>query len=94
MLDSTLGRCDACMRIDFKNAAQDRDLMCLKEQGRGSCIFTGNLLGDRSFFSVTATNEKKCSPFSDDPLEVNFILSKNKTFVNAIKLFLHLMTEP
>merc|ERR1712223_2327703 len=56
-------RCDACFRIDFKNAAQDRDLMCLKEQGRGTCIFTGNLLGDRSFFSVTATNARQFVPF-------------------------------
>ena len=69
--DSALGRCDACFRINFKNAAQDRDIMCLKEQGEGTCIFTGNLLGDRSFFAVTATNARQCRPFSNDPLEVS-----------------------
>merc|ERR1719350_2702220 len=34
-------RCDACLHINFKNAGRDRDIMCMKEQGEGSCIFTG-----------------------------------------------------
>jgi len=45
--------------------------MCLKEQKAGSCIFTGNLLSDSSFFAVTATNPGQCRPFSKDPLEVS-----------------------
>ena len=47
----------------------------MKEQGEGSCIFTGNLLGDSSFFAVTATNPGKCRPFSKDPLEVLLLMA-------------------
>ena len=72
---TNLGRCDACLHINFKNAGRDRDIMCMKEQGEGSCIFTGNLLGDSSFFAVTATNPGKCRPFSKDPLEVLLLMS-------------------
>ena len=72
---TALGRCDACLRINFKNAGRDRDIMCMKEKGEGSCIFTGNLLGDSSFFAVTATNPGKCRPFSKDPLEVLLLMA-------------------
>ena len=71
---TALGRCDSCLHVNFKNAGRDRDIMCMKEHGEGSCIFTGNLLGDSSFFAVTATNPGKCRPFSKDPLEVLLLM--------------------
>ena len=63
------------MKVDFKNPAGDSDIMCLKRQGKDtSCIFTGNLVKDSSYFAVTAPNPGKCRPFSDDPLEVSKVL--------------------
>lgn len=79
----TGGRCDACINVRFNNAANDRDVLCLKQQGN-ACIYTGNFLGDRSFAAVTGKTGV-CQPFSNDPLEVsekqtNFLLNKHDFF--------------
>merc|ERR1719215_23819 len=66
--------CAACFRVDFNNAARERDTMCLRSQG--NCIFTGNLIGDGSFAVATASDLRNCRPFSNDALE--FSLSSAK----------------
>ena len=71
---TALGRCDECMKVDFKNSAGDTDIMCLKQE-KGPCIFTGNLVKDSSYFAVTATNPRQCRPFGNDPLEVRLLLT-------------------
>ena len=64
--------CDACFIAVFSyqgGSRKERDIMCMKSTSPNACIYTGNMLSDKSFAVVTGKNGK-CTPFSEDPLEV------------------------
>lgn len=74
----------ACFSVTFNDGGAD-DVICLERKSE-FCIFSGNLLNDRTFVAATGSDLGKCQPFSNDAVDVSLVV--DYSLISSLTQFL------